>query len=91
MKICVEFYGVARQRAGVSKTCVEFAADAATLGDVLSRLVGCFPALANECIDGGKLAAGYTVSIGGERFVRDPRTAVRDAECLLLLSADAGG
>ncbi|MDP7016807.1 MAG: MoaD/ThiS family protein [Pirellulaceae bacterium] len=90
MAIRVEFYGVPRQRAGVSS--VELPARAEiTLGAVLTELAGQFPELAVDCISGESLQRAAAVSLDGDRFVRDPATLLSDGQCLLLLSADAGG
>jgi molybdopterin converting factor small subunit len=85
--IVVEFYGIARQRAGVERTAV--AAD--SLGGAIELLAERFPQLAATCFQGNQLHAAYTANLNGERFVRDSDTPLADGDVLLILSADAGG
>lgn len=87
MQVAVEFFGIARARAGVSRT----TAQGQCLGDVLVELVARYPALAEACIDGQKLRPHCTANLGGRRFVSEPETPLSDGETVLLLSADAGG
>jgi molybdopterin converting factor small subunit len=89
--IDVEFFGIPRQRAGRASARVETSAARPTLGDVLAELAARFPELAATCIDGRKLRPGYTVSLGGKRFLADPEASLEPGECLFLLSSDAGG
>ncbi|MCE9557141.1 MAG: MoaD/ThiS family protein [Planctomycetes bacterium] len=83
----VELFGVPRQRAGQSV----IEAQGSRLADVLSDLAIRFPALAECCIDGDRLRAGYVASLGGRQFVTDPQTPLTPGESVLILSADAGG
>jgi len=82
----VEFYGVSRQRAGLAELDVH----ASTLGELLTILSAQMPAL-GELVDGGHLHPALAASLNGDRFVRDPETPLADHDCVLLLSADAGG
>ena len=82
----VEFYGVSRQRAGVG----ELEVPASSLGELLTILSSRLPALA-DLIVGDSLHPALAASLNGDRFVRDPRTPLGDEDCVLLLSADAGG
>jgi molybdopterin converting factor small subunit len=91
MRIRVEFYGVSRQQAGTSSATVELESDPARLGDVISDLAVRFPGLAAICLENGRLRADFLANLGGERFVSDPETPVRESDSLLILSADAGG
>ena len=77
----VEFYGLARRRAGVAGTAV--AAD--TVRAALAAVTRAFPAL-NDLA--GK---HFLVSINGERFVADVDELIPVGSRLLILSADAGG
>jgi molybdopterin converting factor small subunit len=92
MPIRVEFFGIARARAGISSAEVPAQASGATLAEVL-RLVGdAAPALGdNELIVNGRLHASLAANLDGQRFISDPATPIRDGQCLLILSADAGG
>ena len=82
----VEFLGVSRQRAGVAE--LEIQAD--TLGQLLTALVARFPGLADLlCAD--RLQPFAVANLNGDRFVTDPRTRLTETDCVLILSADAGG
>lgn len=87
MPIAIEFYGIPRQRAGVSAT----EAQGCCLGDVLRDLEHRFPELHLTCIANGQLVAGYMANLGGERFIGDPATELKEGDVLLIMSADAGG
>jgi molybdopterin converting factor small subunit len=80
----VEFYGLARHRAGVAGLAVE----AATLGDALRAVQQDRPGL--RVLNDNAVSPEYLVSIAGRRFVTDTATALTD-EPLLILGADAGG
>ena len=82
----VEFLGLPRERAGVAEVDV----DADTLGQLLDALASRFPALA-DLVRGGRLQPSFAANVNGDRFVTDPRTALREDDCVLILSADAGG
>ena len=87
MPVTVELFGIPRTRAGVAAT----TAVGQCLGDVLADLAKRFPGLAESCIDGRCLRAGYTANLGGERFVTSSETLLNDGDTVLLLSLDAGG
>jgi molybdopterin converting factor small subunit len=90
MAICVEFYGIVRQRAGTAA--VELAVDGPlTLAEVLERIASRFPRVASECLCGNRLRSGYVANVDGARFLSDPDTELPDGSVLLILSADAGG
>ena len=82
----VEFYGVPRQRAGIS----QFEVDAGTLGELLGTLAAKIPSL-RELMEGDGLNASFVANLNGDRFVSDPETALAHDDCVLILSADAGG
>lgn len=82
----VEFFGVPRERAGLSK--LEVQAD--TLGQLLGTLAVRIPALGNVLnVDG--LHSAFVANLNGDRFVSDPGTPLSEDDCVLILSADAGG
>jgi len=87
MSITVEFFGIARQRAGVAALQVE----AASLRQALRELDAKCPALHGVCWDSNGLLPGYIANRGGERFVSDLDTPLAPGESLLILSTDAGG
>ncbi len=90
MSIHVEFYGIARQRAGLSRT--ELPCDeASSLNDVLADLGRRFPSLEGECFERGTLCPGFICNVDGARFVLDPDTPVAAGSTLLIMSVDAGG
>ena len=85
----VEFLGVPRQRAGVAE--LEIEAD--TLGKLLASLVARFPELADliSADRADRLQPFVVANLNGDEFVTDPRTRLTDTDCVLILSADAGG
>lgn len=85
--ISVEFFGVARSRAGVAS--VTLAADC--LREVLVQLQDHLPSLAELCIDNGELSPGWLLNINGAAFTRDLSTSLSDGDSVLLMPADAGG
>lgn len=87
MQVAVEFFGIPRSRAGIART----TAVGESLGDVLADLAGRFPALAEACIDGRQLRSGFTVNLGGDRFVSSPDIVLNASDTVMLLSLDAGG
>jgi molybdopterin converting factor small subunit len=82
----VEFFGVSRQRAGVS----ELEIQAFTLGQLLRKLAAQNPSL-NELISVDRLHSSFVANLNGDRFVSDPSTRLSQDDCVLILSADAGG
>jgi sulfur-carrier protein len=91
MAIRVEFFGIARERAGESELTLELQPSQLSLGDVLKQVALRMPKLGQELIAGGGLHLSLTANIDGTRFVRDPQTIICDGQTLLILSADAGG
>jgi molybdopterin converting factor small subunit len=82
----VEFFGVARQRAGVSDLQVK----ADTLGQLLGTLVLRIPSF-GELITVDRLHSAMVANLNGDRFVDDPRTPLAEDDHVLILSADVGG
>ena len=82
----VELLGLPRQRAGVAELEIE----AATLGQLFSALAARFPPLA-ELMSPDLPQPSVVVSLNGDKFVTDPQTPLSDTDCVLILSADAGG
>lgn len=86
----VEFFGLPRERAGVSAIEIR----AATLGQLLATLAAKIPSMSEFIAasgQGGRLHPTFVANLNGDRFVSDPETPLRDADHLLILSADAGG
>jgi len=86
-RIIVEFFGIPRVRSGVER----YDASAATLGELFAVLAVAFPAFAATCLDNGRLHSAFTANLNGREFIRDPATNLTDGDCVLILSADAGG
>jgi molybdopterin converting factor small subunit len=82
----VEFFGVPRERAGLAHLDVQ----AETLGQLLSALAVRIPGFA-ECVIDDRLHPAFTANLNGDEFVSDPATPLSQDDCLLILSADAGG
>jgi molybdopterin converting factor small subunit len=91
MAIRVEFYGIARQRAGVGELTLALPVAEVRLADVIHELAARLPDLGHELLAGGRLHKSLTANLDGSRFVSDPATLIRDGQSLLILSADAGG
>ena len=91
MPIRVEFFGIPRQRAGVSEVTLPCEEPVVRLEEVLNALEVRFPELCRDCLQHGGLRAGYTLNVRGERFARDPEELIRDGDTLLFMSTDAGG
>jgi molybdopterin converting factor small subunit len=91
MAIRVEFFGIARQRAGISELSLALPMAELPLGDVLRQIAARLPELSRELVVCGRLHESLVANLGGARFVHDPQTIIRDGESLLILSADAGG
>ena len=91
MAIRVEFYGIARQRAGMTELALVLPRSEVALSEVLGALAIRVPGLNGEWIVNGRLHESLTANLDGLRFVSDPATMVRDGQSLLILSADAGG
>ena len=82
----VELLGVPRQRAGVDELDIQ----AETLGQLLSALQARFPRL-GDLLSSDRLPPSVIVNVNGDTFVTDPSTQLSESDCVLILSADAGG
>jgi molybdopterin converting factor small subunit len=86
----VEFFGVPRARAGLSG----LELNAETLGELLTMLAAQIPSFGKFIgtdEQGSHLHPAFVANLNGDRFVRDPRTPLAENDCLMILSADAGG
>jgi molybdopterin converting factor small subunit len=81
----VEFYGLARLRAGRAELLV----DATTIDSALESADAACPELRSRTDSG--LSPEYRVSVGGRYFTDNPAEPLADGESLLVLGADAGG
>jgi hypothetical protein len=91
MGLRVEFYGIARQRAGVQHIDLPLTSEQTTLGEVLLRVAQVAPQFSAECLVEGRLHPSLAANLDGETFVADPTAIIRCGQSLLILSADAGG
>ncbi len=82
----VEFLGLPRERVGIS----ELELDADTLGQLLTAIERRFPTF-GDVADGGRLRPTFAANLNGDQFIRDPKTRLASTDCVLILSADAGG
>lgn len=85
--VTVEFYGIARQRAGRATATVR----ARTVGEALRSVRQQHPQLHGAIRADGTLAKHFLVSLNGQRFVTSLEDSLCPGDHLLLLSADAGG
>ncbi len=89
--ICVELFGVPRQRAGCAVVELECGAKGMNLAQILQELETRLPVLAAECFPNGTLHRAYTVNLDGEKFLRNADTQIKPGQHLLIMSTDAGG
>lgn len=85
--VTVEFFGMARHRAGRT----ELRAPGHSVADVLRAVMTSCPRLAGLMTPAGELSRQYLVSLDGERFVSDPAEPIPAGCRVLVLGADAGG
>ena len=85
--IRVEFFDVARVRAGVASIEVQ----AATMSEALAAAAARCPGLEPDVLRGGLLAPHWRASLNGAAFVDDPSLPLSPGDALLILSALAGG
>jgi molybdopterin converting factor small subunit len=85
--VTIEFLGIARLRAGRAAVQVE----AGTLGEALEQVAVRLPHWGDACLSAGQLHPTLMANINGERFVTGLDQPLAAGDCLLILSADAGG
>lgn len=83
----VEFYGTARQQAGVSETVV----DPGSLSEVMAQLEFSVPSLRGQLPTRDGSMRGLIVSLDGVRFLTDPAEYIALDAVLVILSPDVGG
>jgi molybdopterin converting factor small subunit len=81
----VEFYGLARLRAGRAELFV----DGKSIGEALAAADEACPGLGSR--RDRELSPEYRVSVGGRYFTDNQCELLADGESLLVLGADAGG
>ena len=89
--IRIEFYGIPRQRAGVAETAIDLAEPSLDLATILTVLAERYPDFGRDCVFAGRLRTGYLANVSGEQFVTDPTLRLQAGDCLLIMTADAGG
>jgi molybdopterin converting factor small subunit len=89
-QIRVEFYGLARQRTGTSTICIPAREDL-TLDQLWHSLLDQFPRLAASGSDAAPPRSIYRINLDGQQFVSHPQTPISRGQCVLIMSADAGG
>jgi molybdopterin converting factor small subunit len=85
--VTVEFYGIPRRRARRA----ELSVPAATVAEALAAVTRACPELGDLVRGDGRLSPHFLISLNGREFVTDLGQALRPADRILLLSADAGG
>lgn len=84
----VEFFGVARLRAGMEKVELQ---GARSLADALKALEDHVPALVPTVIEHGRLQPFYALAVNGTIVPKASEWALSPGDALMILSADAGG
>lgn len=91
MHVRVEFFGMARLRAGISEYAVVLNQPSPTLGDVYQSLAQQLPGLVPHCIEHGHLQSGFLASINSGTFTSAADAVLHPDDVILILSTDAGG
>ena len=84
-RVRVEFYGLARLRAGQPGFMVE----AGTVGAALAAVEAVCPDL--KVVLEGRVSPFYLVSVRGEQFTTELSQSLGVGDCLIIFGADAGG
>jgi len=53
--------------------------------------VSCYARWSSGLVEAGRLHSSCRANLNGDAFVSDPRTRLSAGDCVLILSADAGG
>ena len=83
--VVIEFYGLARLRAGRA----ELQLEAATIGTALAAADAACPGL--RALGDNGLSPEYRLSVGGKFFTDKLAEPLHEGDALLILGADAGG
>ncbi|TWT51987.1 ThiS family protein [Thalassoglobus neptunius] len=83
----VEFFGIPRQRTGVSHTTLE----ATTIGNLLNLLAQQYPDFRDTCMEEEQLTKDVLVSVNGKTTTRDRACPLQENDNVLILTADVGG
>ena len=85
--IRVEFFDVARARAGTASVDVE----ASTLDEALRAAAAACPGLVPEIVQDGRLAEHWRASLNGREFLEAGDAPLEPGDAVLILSALVGG
>ena len=91
MFVTIEYFGVPRQKTGVSSDSLSFANSPTSLADVLTEIARQHTAFGDQCLTGDQLSRETIINLNGDQFVRSLDTHVVDGDHILILSTDAGG
>ena len=91
MFVTIEYFGVPRQKTGVSADSLSFANSPTSLSDVLIEIAGRHIAFGEQCLTGDELSRETIINLNGDQFVRSLDTQVVNGDHILILSTDAGG
>jgi molybdopterin converting factor small subunit len=86
-RVRVELYGVPRLICGTG----EMEVDARSVGELLDALIRRHPALEGRVISRGSLHRAYRLNRNGREFLTRADHPISHGDCLILMSADAGG
>ena len=86
MFVTIEYFGVPRQKTGVSSDSLSFANSPTSLSDVLTEI-----AFGDQCLTGDQLSRETIINLNGDEFIRSLDTQVVNGDHILILSTDAGG
>ena len=85
--IRIEFFGVARMKAGVETAEIE----AESVGELVAAMAVAFPQLNGAVIVDGRLHPAYMLMRGAAERLVDDETMLKPNDSILLLNLDAGG
>ena len=91
-RLVVEFFGPAREIAGVAEVELDLA-DGATVRDVLRALADTYPKFRDAIVDPADwtLRPYFLVNLDGQATIKDPDTVPPPGSRLILMSSVTGG
>ena len=91
MFVTIEYFGVPRQKTGISSDSLSFTSAPISLADVLTEIARRHTTFGEQCLTGNELSRETIINLNGEQFVRALDTQVVNGDHILILSTDAGG
>jgi molybdopterin converting factor small subunit len=91
MFVTIEYFGVPRQKTGVSSDSLSFVNSPTLLSDVLTEIARQHTAFGDQCLTGDQLSRETIINLNGDEFIRSLDTQVVNGDHILILSTDAGG